>query len=166
MDKDVKLTALKEILYGAGISFVLGMIGYIIMFFFKLITARHFGPEGLGIFELLMTILGITLVFSGLGLEHSILRFAPEYKAKKQENLLSGFKKFCTTTILIASLIISLIIFLFAQNITNFFNFPAEFTLFLKIVSIGIPIKKISTIFAGFLLAEKKPLNHNLDMKP
>ena len=141
MDKDVKLTALKEILYGAGISFVLGMIGYVLMFFFKLLAARHFGPEQFGFYEMVVTILGVMFVFSGLGLGSGIQRYASLYLDKKNFGLLRGYRIFCFVSIIFSTIFFSLLLFFFYNTITNFFNFPSFFYTFLKVASVGIPLK-------------------------
>ena len=156
MSKNIKQTALKEILYGAGISFILGMIGYVFMFLFKLIAARYFGPADFGIYEMVNTLLGVVFIFSSLGLSQGIQRFIPYYIEKNRLKLLKGYIVFTNWAAILLGFFFWFVLFILSNQITSFFNFPIEFSLYLKIVSISIPFKNIAKITANRLLAEKK----------
>ena len=52
-------------------------IGYLFMFFFRIIAARALNPEGYGNFELLTTLFGMTTILATIGLTSSVARFLP-----------------------------------------------------------------------------------------
>jgi O-antigen/teichoic acid export membrane protein len=156
MSDEVKFKALKEILYGAGISFILGMIGYVLMFFFKLITARHFGPADFGMYEMVITIISVLIVFSSLGLTDGITRFVPYYNEKKEYSKIKGLLRFTFIIQFISGLIFGGLLYLLSSKITLLFNFSENFTRMLKIISFFIPLFIINTSLINSLKARKK----------
>jgi O-antigen/teichoic acid export membrane protein len=162
MSENVKLNALKEILYGAGISFVLGMIGYVLMFFFKLIAARYFGPAQFGMYEMLMTIFGVAVVFGDFGIVSGIQRYISEYESENKKELLKGYLKFIIYVPLAFSLLVSMLVFIFSTQISGFFNFGNEFTLFLRIISLGIPMRVMNAILVNIFISKRKPFEGGL----
>lgn len=150
--------SLKELAHGASISFVFGMIGYFLMFFFKLFASRYFGPTEYGVFEMVNTFVSFAMVFAMLGISGGISRFIPIYKHRQEAGLLSGYLKFIFQIPFIISCFVGFLFFLFSNQITDFFNFPAEMSVFIKIISLLIPVKTTSQIIRSILVAEKKIL--------
>jgi len=155
-NKNISLDNLKQLVHGAGIVFLFGIFGYLFSFLFKIIIARYFGPENFGIYTLTMTLLGMGVLFAGLGISVGIPRYIPLYKHSKEKKLLSGYINFIFKTLIFSSVFFSFFIFIFAENITNFFNFPIEFSLFLKIIAWVIPVKIIKKTIRSIFVAEKK----------
>jgi O-antigen/teichoic acid export membrane protein len=162
MAKDTHMNALKEILYGAGISFALGMVGYVLMFFFKLIAARHFGPEDFGLYEMAVTIFGVAVVFGDFGISAGIQRYIPYYLEKKKYGLLKGYMKFIIHVPLIFSTLLGISIYIFSNNISGFFGFGDHFGFLLRIISIGVPLRVLNGIFAHVLFSNKKAFQATL----
>ncbi|MEM4755592.1 MAG: oligosaccharide flippase family protein, partial [Candidatus Woesearchaeota archaeon] len=156
MTDEKHLNALKELLHGAGISFLLGMIGYILMFFFRIIAANYFGPSEFGLYEMAMTILGIVVIFSDLGIKSGIQRYIPYYLEKKESTLLRGYLKFIIVLPLLFSIIVSISLYILAEKITLFFGFDNSFTLFVKIISFSIIFKILYEIFIHILVSYKQ----------
>jgi len=156
MVKKAYVNSLKVIVQGVGITFVLGMLGYVITFFFKLSAARYFGPSDYGYYEMISTLLGIVFVFANLGIARSISRYLPIYKAKKKWNVLSGFVRFAFFAPIIFSFVSSILVFIYAGSISNFFNFGNEFTVFIRIICFFIPIRTANGTTAKILVANKK----------
>lgn len=151
IDKDLGVLA-----KGAGISFIFGMGGYILVFLFKLFSARYFQPEKYGIFEALNTVFLIAMVFAVVGIPSGISRYIPVYKNSNKPGLLKGYLKFIFITPLFFSILTAIILFLFAPKITEFFNFNAEFSSYLRLVALLIPLKALSQIIRKIFVAEKK----------
>lgn len=155
---------LKELAHGAGISFFFVLAGYILTFIFKLIAARYLGPENYGIFEMLNTILIIAVLICSFGILSGITRYIPYYLKKNENHLLSGYLDFIIRVPLIISIIVSILIFIGAKEIGNFFNLPSEFAVFLRIISIFIPIKIVSQILRQIILSRKKIFYQNFSI--
>ncbi|MCD6149188.1 oligosaccharide flippase family protein [bacterium] len=148
--------SLKALARGTGVSFIFGILGCLIVFLFKLISARYLGPEEYGLYEMIQTILMISIVISLFGISSGIPRFIPLYKKRKQVKLLSGYLNFIFKTPLFISLAVCLILFIFSPKITAFFDFPDKFTLLIKIVIFAIPFKTINQIIQNVFISKKK----------
>ncbi|MCF7871721.1 oligosaccharide flippase family protein [Candidatus Woesearchaeota archaeon] len=151
------MSALKQVLYGAGITFILGMMGYVLMFFFKLFAARYFGPEDFGIFEILMTILGLAVVFADMGIGFGVQRYISYYISQKKFRELKGYRIFAIGWPLVVSIVVSAILFLLAQGIGEIFNLPSEFSFLLKILVIAIPFRTINSFFTYYFFSTNNP---------
>lgn len=147
---------LGQLAKGTSISFLLGIVGYIFMFLFKFVTAKHYGPEDLGLFEMTNTILLILIIFSTFGIPAGISRYIPLYKHQGEEMLLSGYIRFILLGTLSISVCISIVLFFFASTITQFFNFPSQLEPLIKIASFIIPLRTLSHIFRKIFVAQKK----------
>ncbi len=65
----------RELLRGAGLAFVLRVIGAALGLVLNWWLAHHLGPSGLGLFFLAMTVVSIAALVGRLGLENAVLRF-------------------------------------------------------------------------------------------
>jgi len=151
IDEDLKILA-----KGTSISFVFGVIRYVITFLFKLFSARYFEPEKYGLFEALNTVFLIAMVFAVVGIPSGITRYIPIYKNSQKNELLKGYLKFIFGVPLLCSIFIAVVLFLFSQKITDFFNFNPEFSGYLKLMAFFIPLKAMSQIIRKIFVAEKK----------
>lgn len=156
--KESNTDSLKEFAHGAGISLALGMVGYFLMFFFKLFASRYFGPTEYGVFEMVNTFISFAMVFAMFGISGGISRFIPIYKHRQETGLLSGYLKFIFRVPFLISCLVGFLFFVFSGQITTFFNFPAEMSVFIKIISFFIPIKTTSQILRSIFVAEKNIL--------
>ena len=148
---------MNKLVKGTGILVIFGIYSYIINFLFKLIVARHYGSSDFGLFILAQTIFCILVLLAGLGVKESIVRYIPYYVTKNKKSVLSGYLTFIFILPVIFSFILSFLLFIFAENVSVFFNFPAKFTLFLKLIAIVIPFSTFNGIIKKIFLAEHKP---------
>jgi O-antigen/teichoic acid export membrane protein len=156
-------TALKEFISGGGATFITLAIASILAFFYKLILARTYGPSEYGLFEMLVTILGIITIIGAFGLNGGLNRFIPLYKDKKNEYI-KGYITTVFTIQTITSILASILLIVFAKNITSFFNFPEIFTKMLYIIAIIIPFRIFNSVFVLILMAYKKVLLAKIGM--
>ncbi|MFA5776871.1 MAG: flippase [Parcubacteria group bacterium] len=154
-DEDLK-ESINEIAQGASVSFVFGLAGYLLIFIFKLLAARYLGPEKYGVFELGNTLFLVFVLISSLGILTGIARFIPYYLKKKEFSLLHGYVSFVFKFPLIASIIVGSIAFLSSDFIASFFNRSSDFALFIKIISLAIPLKVLSNTARQIITSRKK----------
>ncbi len=147
---------LAQMARGAGIAFIYSIFGFGLLFLFRLFAARYFGPEDFGVFSLLETIFGVSLLISGLGLLRGIRRYVPYYSSRKEHSLLKGYLQFVTITSLTSSVLFSILIYVFSTEITAFFGFPVEFSRFLELLTFILPLKLLDQIFRQTLVGYKK----------
>lgn len=154
-DKEHYENSLKEIMQGAGINFILILSGYVLTFIFTLFVARYFGKTEFGYYQLITTLLGFFVLISLFGLQTSVLKFIPEYKAKKEFSTLKGFLRFCFAVPFMISFIIFLVLFFLADFISGLINFGPVFAELLRIISFFIPIKIVSNLMSFLFQANK-----------
>jgi O-antigen/teichoic acid export membrane protein len=140
---------------GAAIVIVFGVVGYALSFLSSLLAARYFGPSNFGIYSLATTLLGIATLIAYLGIPAGISRFVPYYHAQHDERSLVGYLRFVLAVPLFISLAISVLFFVFAENIAHFFSYPAPLVQLLRIVSIIIPFRIISDMLGSIITARK-----------
>lgn len=153
-----KINSLKEMAFSGGFNFLYVLIGLVLMFFFRIIAARYFGPTNYGIYEMTLTVFNILLTLSFLGIPSGISRFIPIYFEKEKYDLLKGYIRFVLFVPIITSLFLSSLLFLYSNNLANYFGYPVVFSLMLKIISILLPLKILSTSLKYILTAKKKVL--------
>ena len=147
---------LRQLAKGAGTSFLFGLIGYVLVFFYKLLAARYFGAEQLGVYSLVETIFYITSLFAVIGVSGGIPRYLPLYETEKKYELLTGYLRYIFRIPIILSLLLIGILWLSAEDITSFFNFPDELTTFIKLIALALPCNVISRSIRGIFVAKKK----------
>lgn len=155
--KVTKENAITDLISGGGAVFLTMMAAYLLIFFYKLLLARNLGAEEYGLFEMFITILGFIAVIAGLGFTNSVVRFIPLYLSKSKA-FLSGYMKSVLTYHLFSSILASVILFLLADNLTSFFNFPETFTTLLYILALMIPLHTFSKLFQKIIISHKKVL--------
>jgi len=151
-------TYITKLIKGTGLFLIFGFYSYVIAFFFKLFVARHYGPSDLGLLILAQTILGLLVLIASLGVNNGITRYIPYYKERKETKALTGYIEFIFRIPIIFSIILSILLFIFSKNLTNFFQFPMEFSIFLKIISLVLPISILNQTIRKIFLAESKPI--------
>ena len=141
---------------GAAVSLIWVLVGFIFVFFFKLFAARYFGPADFGVYALLETIFGFAVVVGVLGTPEAVHRYIPLYLKQKKNALLFGFWKFLFKLLLISGIVMGLLVFLFASKLTVFFNFPTEFTLYLRLLAIVIPFAVVDRLLRNLFIPFEK----------
>ena len=155
------LKYLKELAHGAGFTFIFGLIGFGLMFLFKLIAARYYGPDDFGLFSLSETILGICVLFAGMGISAGITRYYSTYDHNKNNSLLQGYLRFVLIVPVTLSLLVTILLFIFSNHVAALFGFPVIFSKIILIVSLIVPIRVISGILRPICLSNKKYFFYN-----
>ncbi len=108
----------KELVKGSGTAFALRVLGIIFGYLFTFTVSRKLGAKAWGIFALSMVLLQVASVIGKLGMDTALLRFVPEYLAKKNIKTLKEIYKKIIFLILPFSLIISLAVYLLSPLIS------------------------------------------------
>lgn len=141
---------------GASIAFSLGIGGYILMFLFKFVAAKYYGPTDLGLLEITNTIVLILILISTLGIPAGITRYVPLYKHRGEYQLLTGYIRSILFITLVVASLIALFLYLFSGNISLFFNFPSDLVPLIKVACLIIPFRTLSHVLRKILISEKK----------
>ena len=148
VDQGLKLLVKSSIIVFIGLFF-----SKILLYVYRIIIARYFGPEVYGLFALSTAILGWFIAFSSFGLSEGILRYVSFYRGKKQNKKIRYIFKISLVTLIFSSIISGLLLFSLSEFISIAIFHNADLIIFLKIFSVIIPIALLSNIFLSTLRA-------------
>ena len=147
---------LKSIAKSSMIVFFGVFLSKLITYIYRIVIARHFGPEVYGLYSLAAIILGLFVVISSFGLIEGLVRFTSLYRGKKQTNKIKYLLKFITGILFFSSIFFGIILFLSANFIsTNIFH-NQSLAIFLKIFSILVPLTNLTYVFLHIIRAFEK----------
>jgi len=150
-DRSLRLIAKSGFIVFTGL-FVSKIIAYI----YRIIIARHFGPEIYGMFSIGLMLIGWFYVFSMFGLSEGILRFIPQFRVKKKKNKINNLITFSLFLVTITSTIAGIFLFMSAEYIsTQIFN-NSQLIIFIKLFSIAVPLSAITQILISVIRAFEK----------
>ncbi|MBT4242085.1 flippase [archaeon] len=120
----------------------------IMTYVYRIIIARELGPEVYGLFSLALMISTLFIALASLGLPEGLLRYISFYRGEKEKGKSQYIFRFSLFISIITSIIIGLVLFLFAEPVsTNIFN-NSNLTIFLKWFGIFIPLVTITNLFS------------------
>lgn len=112
---------LKELVKGSTISIAFRALAIISGYILFYILAKYFGASGVGFFSTVWTILMVSVVFSKLGFDTSIVKYIAEFSKKNELRNVSEIYLRSLKFIVISGILVTLIIMLFSGNISNLF---------------------------------------------
>lgn len=127
---------MKELIKGSSIIFVFKVFGAVALFLTHILISRYYGAETLGVFNLILSLLMISTIFSRMGLDMYVIRILPSLKEK---NKIALFLKRVFTIVFIGGVIVSMLIYLINPYINEYIfkSFDAsKYLLYLSIVII------------------------------
>jgi O-antigen/teichoic acid export membrane protein len=146
--------SLVKIAGGAGIVFMGSLFAKLLGYFYVLILAR-LGSYNFGLLNIGFGIFAIIGIVSLLGLNFGALRYVSFYKARNDKPKIKGAILSALQIALPLSLLLSFIVFLFANNIASIFH-DDKLIIILRILMIGIPFYVVGNIFINVLRAFHK----------
>ena len=108
-----------EIFKKGGWSFLIRIGGQVMGFLLTLLIANYFGAKGLGDYVLSIVVLRIFTLFSKLGMDTFSIRFIASFAKKEKWKSIQIFRNKITRLLSITSLIFSLLMYCFSQDIAN-----------------------------------------------
>lgn len=130
---------MKEVMRGAGVAFVVKVLGAGLSFVFNILLARRFGAEGTGIYFIALTITTIAATLGRFGLQHTILRFISEYMVDNNWGFVKAIYRKGIGLVLGISLFISFSLLYIAKPLAqDLFNEP-DLILPIQWMSLAVP---------------------------
>ena len=149
-------SSLNQMARGAGILLIGSVLAKVINYVYRSYLARNLSVSEYGLLELCIMIITISAALATLGMEPGLYRYVPYYKGLENKKKIEGAIYFSAKVTLIASIIISVIIYLSSNNIAKLFENSAQMAILLKIFSISIPFLAVGNrIFLTCLLLFK-----------
>lgn len=130
--------SLKILLKGAGFTFAGLIFSKAAFYVFRLLVARV-GANEYGTFSIALTLFNIITMLGFLGVTTALLRFVPEYVAKKQTSMALGTIYSSLRIALIASLSLAFLMFITSNWLANnLFHAPSLLPV-ISILAIAVP---------------------------
>lgn len=131
------------------------LFGFISMLF-RIYLSKKIGPEGMGLYQLIMSVYILAITFSCAGIRIAITRLVAEQIGRGNiSKIKSIVKKGCLYS-LFFSLTTSFILFLESNYIGNIFLKDSRSILSLKILSLGLPFIGISSCINGYFYGARE----------
>lgn len=133
-------------------SFLTRTIGMISSVF----LSQVLGSEGIGIYELLMTIYMTAVVFASAGLSVSVSRLVAEALGKNQVENITQIMRVAFLFSFIMSTLASILLFIGAPLLVNYFIHDKSAIYGLRFLALSIPFMTCSSCFKGYFYATRK----------
>ena len=111
-----------ELFKKGGLSFLIRIGGLVMGFLLTLIIAHYFGAKGLGDYVLSIVVLRIFTLFSKLGVDTFSIRFIASFVKQEKWKSIQLFRNKIIRLLSISSLIFSLLMYCFSEDIANLVN--------------------------------------------
>ncbi len=118
--------------------------------------SRILGSEGLGIYELVMSIYMTAIILASAGLCVTVSRMVAEALGAGYKHHILPIMKVAFSFGLATSLTACTLLFVFASQLTQFFIHDTHATLGLRLLSFSIPFMTCSSCLKGYFYATKK----------
>ncbi len=139
--------SLRKIAKGAGIGITGTFFGTALGYLSRMVIARFLGPEDYGFVSLGFVVMTIAATLSLAGFNAGVQRYVSFYKGKDDDGRIKGTILGALKISFPLSLVLSFIIFFYADWISiNVFHEP-NLTRILRIFTIGVPFWVLTTIF-------------------
>ncbi len=152
-----ELNSSLKLLAKSSLFVLIGVIlSKIFAYIFRVIVARHFGPEIYGLFSLASMILLLFYSLFSLGLPSGLVRYISIYRARGETNKIKSILKSSRDILLFSSIISSIIFFLTAEAISiNIFHNPG-LIIYLKFFSLITPFYIFYSFFISVIQAHEE----------
>lgn len=139
----------------AAVVTVFAVFEHFLGFLYRIILSRLLGPEGLGVYQVALTVFAVFLTISSSGLPITLSRVISKHRAKGSKR---GEQSATAAAILIAlmfSLPITLLLFLFRTPFSSIFSDPRCADLF-YILIFGLSFTSVYSIIRGYFWGNKR----------
>jgi len=144
----------KKVVKGAGIIFIFTLVALFFAYLMRVLLARNLSVEEYGLFYAVFSMFSFLILFRDLGLTRSLVKFIPEFKVKKQCNLIKDSIISIFSFQFVASAIITIILIIFSDFLAiNYFH-NAHASSVIRILALSFWLKPFillcGGIFQGF----------------
>jgi len=146
---------MREVLRGAGVSFIVKITGLGVAFFFNIYLARVLGVQGSGVYFLAFSAVSVATVIARCGMDNTLLRFVAVGAANNDWVAINGIVKKSLILVSSVALVLTMIIVIIADwAALTIFNKP-ELGSVLRIMALSIFPFSLLMLFAEMLRALK-----------
>lgn len=131
-------------------------ISKVLTYVYRIIIARHYGPEIYGNFSLALMIFGFFVAVSSLGLIDGLSRFVPLFRGKNQQKNILIIYRFSRLILLISGLFSCCILFFISDKISLSIFHSEKLIPYLKTFAFLIPLNIFLNLYLVFIRSYEK----------
>lgn len=146
----------QKVIKGGAIGLISLLLGRVVVLIVNILLARILGPESYGLYSLGTSVVSLSVVLAMLGLGIAIVRFGSIQSARGDESRLKGLLISSNVLTLLASIVITAILFLNADSIASVIFNDDEFGPVLRIMVLAIPMAVTFNMSASAAQAIKR----------
>jgi len=147
---------LKEILSGSAVTFILKMTGLTLSYIVALIISHRYGAEGIGIYNLTLSIITFMAMIASMGINVSILRYVGQFNKTGENHKLKLLYRYASELIFPFSILLSILLYSFSDAIAySLFDNPL-YKPALEFSAIIIPFMVMQNVSVEFIRGFKK----------
>ena len=146
VNSEMRRRFFNAILFGIGGA----IISKAFLMIFNMIVSRLLGETQYGIYSLINNTVQTFTVFAGAGIGVTLTRYVALYRDKDKE-MTGIIIKTLTLFNSVLSIIIGVLVFIFAKDISNLINESTDITLYIKITSVTIFFTSVALILQSAL---------------
>jgi O-antigen/teichoic acid export membrane protein len=148
---DIINPSLKTAVKGTATVFVGMVISILLWFTTKILIIRNTTKEELGIYSLVVAIVGICSLAATLGLQEGIARYAPIYLGEGNREDAEAAARDSINLSIISSLSVFILLYFFSGLISRYIFYKPALEYPLKIMSFFIPFSVLANVRTGIL---------------
>lgn len=147
---------LKELLSGSTITFVLKMIGLALGYIIALMISQKYGANGIGIYNLTLSIITFFAMISSLGINVSILRYVGQFNNPTEELKLKSLYRHAVELVIPISLLLAFSLYIFSDILAEKIFNNSQYKHALQYAALIIPFFAIQNISVEYIRGLKK----------
>ncbi|MFC7071772.1 oligosaccharide flippase family protein [Halovenus rubra] len=153
-EAESKISNLGSISQGAGIHILGHMVKTVLTLVTTVILTRTLGASLYGIYAYLLLTLPLCLIFINLGANNSLLRFIPKFGESNDKS--QAFVTLSATISLIMSVVVGVLLFIFAPTLSELTIDESLFSKTLRILALMLPFYGLTNIGASVFKSIEK----------
>ncbi len=146
----------KVVLKGAAIVLAASIVIRILGFLFRTYIAEQIGPQGMGVYQLIVSLYMMVATFATSGIMFSVSRMVSETYAKDDTQTPNDVLKISILWTVFLSLTVSILLFMFAKQIGLFLLREPQTINSVFFIAPAIPFMAVSACFKGYFYALRK----------
>jgi O-antigen/teichoic acid export membrane protein len=147
---------MKEIYKGSLVTFILRMIGMMLGYLVMYVISKKYGADGIGVYNLTLSIITIAATISCMGTNVSILRYVGQFNNSNNNFKLGILFWHVIEIVFPISLLLFFVFFYFSEIIAIKFFKNTDYILALKYGAVIIPFLSIQNVSVEFIRGLKK----------
>ena len=143
---------------GALIVLFASIITRILGFFFRVFLANNLGAQGMGVYQLIMSLYMLVVTFATSGVSFAVSRIVAENMAIKNKKSTKAILKTAILWALFLGTIVCLTLLIFNKEIATIILRDKRTTNSIFCLAPSIPFMAVSACIKGYFFAKRKPL--------